>query len=54
MINPGSEVEDIREKWISSRRLSSSGIQCSINLGRLYLQRKEIMNKVFACHGSKL
>ena len=46
MINPGNEDKADSEKWINSKRLSSSGIQSSINLNRLYSQRSEIMNKV--------
>jgi galactokinase/mevalonate kinase-like predicted kinase len=46
MINPGIDDKAARGIWISSKKLSSSEIQGGINLGRLYSQRKEIMNRV--------
>jgi hypothetical protein len=46
MINPGTGNDDMRSKWINSRRLPASDIQNNVNLDRLYRQRQELMKAV--------
>jgi galactokinase/mevalonate kinase-like predicted kinase len=46
MIDPANEAEGLKERWLKADRLQASQIQYSVNLGRLYRQRQELMIKV--------